>query len=98
MQYELGRILEKRCYNSICLFCGVIIGVCESWYNTSARLGIFEGWYDAFTKLIAGLTNSEAIGRAVGKIIDETNYRATIKAIDKAVCRATGETNYGNCW
>lgn len=80
---ELGRILEKHCYNGIYLFCQITIGVCKDWYNTFARIPTIEA---------DGRATSENAGEIAGKTIDKTTTEAASEAVDGAADRADGAT------
>ena len=87
----------------------MIIGVFESWCNTSARLKVFGGSYGASAELAPRPANSQTVSKATDKINYETADRTTIedagraisraksratrRAIDRAVGKTTNETN-----
>ncbi len=105
IQYELGRILEKYCCNSVCTFCKVTIGVYRGWYNNFT--GFATIWADSGTinktvdetiaEVISGVVSrvtseaaSGAIGRAVGGAADRANDRAAYGAVCEVTDRANG--------
>lgn len=94
------RILERCCCNGVCLFCKIIIGVCRSWCNISAKLKVLGKWCSTSTwltvRLTAGLANDKTAGRIISKATNETNCgaasRATSGSTSRVADRAIGGT------
>ena len=94
IRYELSRILEKHCFNSIGIFCRIIIRVCASWCSTFARCAIVWANGGAISET-AGKTadnpahkiTSEVASGVIGIVANSADYKADSKAASRIICR-----------
>lgn len=81
----MGRILDKRYYNSVCIFYKVTIGVCRSWCNVFARL--IAIWADGKS---TGKLDGGTADRVANKAIKEVDAGATCEVVGEVAGKAIG--------